>query len=245
MVQKRKYNSNSNSNAPYKRPRTFTPNQRFVVTRRGGMAPPATRGYRPNNVERKVNDIDTATYQANTTGVFTILCLPVVGADFNQRVGRKITIKSVYIKGMIQNEQAVTPTAGANGPQHLRMVIVYDMQPNGAVPATTDLLVSATPASQLNLNNRDRFKVLADKEFVMGPTVYSTTATQSVASFNQQAYFVKKYKKLNLEVVFSTSGGTIADITSGALYMFWIGSRVSGAGDGNFVGSTRVRYADN
>lgn len=209
------------------------------------LVPLATRGYRPNPIERKVNDIDTATYQVNTTGSFTLLCLPTVGADFNNRVGRKITLKSVYIKGMVLNEQSVTPSAGANGPQHLRMVIFYDCQPNGAAPAVTDLLNSATPASQLNLNNRDRFKILADKEYVMDPTVYSVTATQSVAAFSNQAKYVKKYKKLNLETIFSTSTGGIADITSGALFMFWIGSRAAGAGDANFIGSTRVRYADN
>lgn len=211
------------------------------------MAPLATRGYRPNNIERKVQDLDTTTYQVNTTGVFVLLALPTVGADFNQRVGRKVTQRTVYVKGRVQSEPSgIIGQTGAVAAQHCRMVIFADLQPNGAAPAVTDLLVSATPASQLNLNNRDRFKVYCDKEYVLDPYLLSSTATQSYASTTNQVKYVKKFKRINLETIFSTSTGAIADITSGALYMFWIGSAVAGANvDANFIGSTRVRYTDN
>lgn len=224
-------------NQPPKRPRASN-----VIRQYSGP----NRVYASTRVERKVNDIGTATYQVNTTGNFTLLANPVLGSDFNNRIGRKIMLKSAYVKGMLTSELGGTVTVGVVNTQHCRMIIFCDLQPNGAVPIVTDLLVNATPASQLNLNNRDRFRVLADKEFVLDPYAYSTTATQAYASMTNQAKFVKKYKKLNIETIYnSTNGGTIADINSGALYMFWIGSGPAGAGsDSNFIGSTRVRYVD-
>lgn len=196
--------------------------------------------------ERKVADIDTATYQVNTTGTFTLLAVPVLGSDFTQRIGRKITLRTVYIKGRVVTEASTAGPALIAASQHCRMIVFVDMQPNGAAPAVTDLLVSATPASQLNLNNRDRFKIIRDKEFVLDPYIVSFTATTAYASAPNQVKFCKVFKKINVETIFNaTNGGTIADITSGALYMFWIGSNAAGTNtDSNFIGSTRVRYND-
>lgn len=214
------------------------------TTYAGSMVPLRTGGYTPNRVERKVNDIATATYQVNTTGSFTLLANPSLGSDFNNRIGRKVLLKSLYIKGRVITEAAVALTESFVPAQQGRLIVFVDMQPNGAAPAVTDLLVEATPSSQLNLNNRDRFKVITDKLFSFDPFVYNQTVG-FLASTNRQIYNLKKYKKLNLEVIFNaTNGGTIADINSGALYMFWIGSRVSGTSDINAILSTRVRYAD-
>lgn len=249
---KRRYSNNSGyKNRPYKRPRQG--NSAFPVTYGNrprtqaltrtypSLVPLATRGYRPNNVELKVNDIDTTTYNVSTTGSFTILANPQLGSDMNGRIGRKVTLRSFYIKGRIQIENAGALTVSVAPAQQCRMIVFQDMQPNGATPAVTDLLVSATPASHLNLNGRDRFKIYCDKEFVFDPML--TTATLS--NFNRTVGMVRKYKKINMDMVFTGSAGTIADIASGALYMFWIGSQAAAANtDCNFIGATRVRYSD-
>lgn len=217
------------------------------VTYAGSMVPARTGGYRPNRTERKVNDLTTATYQANTTGSIVLLANPVLGSDFNQRIGRKIILKSVYIRGYISQEGADAASIGIfAGTQLARLIIFADMQPNGASPALTDLLVEATSCSQLNLNNRDRFKIYCDKQFVLDPYLVTTTVQQSLGCASNQGRPVKKYKKLNLEMIFNaTNGGTIADINSGALYMCWVGNRAAGVGtDCQARVSTRVRYAD-
>lgn len=201
----------------------------------------------PFNIhERKVNDIAAATYQVNTGGSFTLLCNPQLGSDMNNRIGRKILIKSAYIRGFLSTEPAGSAAVNSVGVQQARFILFCDMQPNANAPAVTDLLVAATPISHLNLNNRDRFRVYADKMFTFGPYFRDTTATQSVAAAAQQAYTFKKFKRLNLETVFNaTNGGSIADINSGALYMFWIGSVGAGTTDVNAILTTRVRYVDN
>lgn len=210
-------------------------------------APLATRGYRLNASERKVNDIAAATYVVNTTGAFTLLALPVTGADMNQRIGRKIQLKSVYIRGHVCTNWAATPVGATSAiaTQHCRLIILCDYQPNGAAPAVLDLLATASPLAHLNLNNRDRFKILKDKIYTLGPSFFDTTNQQGL-SVAPQILPIKIYKKLNIETIFNaTNGGSIADITSGALFMFWIGSTAASATLASTASlSTRVRYFD-
>lgn len=203
---------------------------------------PSTPG---SKAELKAYDIAVATYQCNTTGSFTLLCVPQLGTDYTNRIGRKINLRSVYIRGQIFTELGTVPSAGSQGSQFGRMIIFYDKQPNGAAPAVTDLLVSASPSAQLNLNNRDRFEILADKTWVFDPYFFSTTATQSYGSASRQIYAIKKYKKLgNRDVIFGGNAGTIADINTGALYMFFIGDQAAAGDDLNAIVSTRVRFDD-
>lgn len=196
--------------------------------------------------EQKVNDIVTTTYPVSTPGNFTLLCLPVLGADFNNRIGRKITVKSIYIKGNVKLAAAAAPQTDVDvGASQCRMILLWDMQPNGVVPAVTDVLVTAVPSSHLNLNNRDRFKIIKDKMFEFDPFIVVNVATQAVNCFNRTIHQIKTYKKLNQEVIFnSTNGGTIADINTGALYMLWVGSFGPGTKAASATLSTRVRYTD-
>lgn len=210
----------------------------------------STRGFRgsygSSKNERKVSDVDNGTYQVNTTGNFTLLHIPTLGTDFTNRIGRKTVVKSIFVRGRVQLEIDAALTAAVVNSQGARMILFVDLQPNGVVPATTDILKEATFASQINLNNRDRFKILADKNFAFGPFVRVDTATQAILAFNDQIKIFKKYKKCTIETIFnSTNGGTIADITSGAIYMFWIGSAASGTNtDTNAIVTTRCRFVD-
>lgn len=209
----------------------------------GSMVPLRSGGYTPNTVERKVSDIDTGTVQVNTTGSISLLCCPTLGSDMTNRIGRKILMKSVYVRGFVRIDTINVP--GTILQQLCRMVLLVDMQPNGALPAVTDILKEASPVSQLNLNNRDRFKILCDKEWIFDHQNLVNTAGASYATAGRSVGIVKKYKKLNIETIFNgVNGGTIADITSGALLMLWIGSNVAGTTDSNAVLSTRVRYND-
>lgn len=209
-------------------------------------APIRNVGYRPNPTELKVFDTAVAAYAVNTTGLVGNICLPVVGADFNQRVGRKILIKSVYIRGRIALA-ASDANALIDAPSQLgRIILLWDKQPNGALPSVSDILTSATATAQFNINSRDRFKILKDKQWAFGYYNRSTTATQTYAVADNVCFPIKIYKKLNLETIFNGSAGTIADISSGSLVLFFIGTEASGTNQGaQATISIRVRYKDN
>ena len=217
------------------------------------LAPISNRGWAPftravANTEQKAFDIAQATYNISTTGSVTLLAYPITGADYNARIGRKIKLKSLYVRGRVGLEAAF---AGAQPivavAQQVRMMIVYDMQPNGVLASVTDILNTADPSSQLNLSNRERFKIVAERMWTFDPLIY-TTAGGSVGyvAWNNTMRGVKLYQKMGFDMTFNAvNGGSIADIASGALLMVWIGSVAAGANtDTNFIGTTRVRYAD-
>jgi len=207
--------------------------------------PLASRGYRPNRFERKVVDVDRANYNINTTGSLTLLNLAQLGSDMTNRIGRKTTLRSVYIRGHVKLQQADQAPALTAPGQQWRFMLVWDTQPNGAAPAITAILKESTPESQLNLDNRDRFKILKDKHGTFDMIYSVTTATQSQFGVNHSITPFKCYKKFRLETIYNaTNGNTIADITSGALYMLWIGNIASSVNDAIASLTTRVRFDD-
>lgn len=219
--------------------RRFTPYKRRQVVRTVGLAPARTGGYygvamRRGLNERKVIDVDPANYAFDTTGSVTLLNGVATGTDFTDRIGRKIVLKSLYLRGIIK------PVDNNVGNTLCRMLVVYDMQSNGAAPAITDVLKSSSPAAQLNMNNRDRFRVLIDKQFALGAV--SDAAGASLAG-SPTVHSLKKYKKCNLEVLFNGTTNAIGSIATGSLYMITVGDQVAGNGGQGLI-SSRVRFVD-
>jgi len=189
--------------------------------------------------ELKVADIASAAYVADTTGSVTLLAVPILGSDMTNRIGRKIRLKSVYLRGTLQRESYAV---GDHPATNCRLILVHDKQPNGAAPAITDILTASTSVAHLNLNNRDRFAILKDKIWSLDPFYLNQTANNQYSGMGRTVAPIKIFKKLDLEVIFNaTNGGTIADINSGALLLVTIGSTADG---GSFTLSTRVRYVD-
>lgn len=147
------------------------------------------------------------------------------GTGNGNRVGRKITIKSVQFRGMVK------PAAGGGFGQN-RILIVYDKQSNGAAPNITDILTVSGAEAMMNLNNAERFVVICDE---------ITDSCQSTAL----SIYTKRYIKCNLDVMYSGTTASIADCTTGAIYAFVANTADVTTG----VASTsdfywRVRYVD-
>ena len=195
--------------------------------------------------EKKVIDINTTAYPVESTGTQLQLlngCVP--GSQNYNRIGRKIFMRSLQIRGAVN---LTDTTAGTN--VVFRMVIVYDKQSNGSAPTWANIMTSqniaGTTASDcfamVNLDNRDRFVILRDKMFI--PGAIDNTATQTYA-MGPGTIVLNEYIPLKLETIYNAgTAGTIGDITSGSLYCFWI------ANANNALGVTanvafRVRFED-
>lgn len=187
-------------------------------------------------MEKKLIDTAQATYALDTTGSVTLMNGCSQGTDFTNRIGRKYTNVAVQLEGQIGPADNVTQLVGSK----CRVMVVYDAQPNGALPAITDVLTAATANSFMNLNNRDRFKVLIDHNVTLGGV--QETATQAVAAC-PNVDNVSYYKKVNLETICDGTGATVADIQSGSIFLLTIGSQAAGLGH-IFVGALRVRFID-
>jgi len=216
---------------------------------------PASSGYRPNYgsgsaPEKKANDIDSSggaiSLNVNSTGVFQLLNGIAVGTGINQRIGKKVKCDSIYIRGRIsldvmQNAAAVSTTTAPA--QQVRMILFWDSQSNGTTPAVTDLLKAADPSAQLNLDNRDRFKILKDKVFAFGVgNFFSSVGYSGVGPVIAN---IKVFKKLNLDTFYGTTGANAADVQTGGLWLFFLGDFTAGTSDSIAELTTRLRYTDN
>jgi len=126
----------------------------------------------------------------------------------------------------------MAPTSTGTSP--LRVLVVYDKQPNGAAPAATDILAADTIQSVNNLSNSRRFVTLCDE-------IIPCIGTQGPGSDHRVIY-----KKLNQAVEFNAgSAGTVADIQTGSVYMltYQNANILVAAPTGAVV--TRLRFSDN
>lgn len=169
----------------------------------------------------------------------TTLNLPVNGAELYQRIGRKIYMKSLHFRGVVFNTAAAAQ-------DFVRILILYDSNPNGAAPAYTDILQDSTAGagtnffSHLNLINRERFKVIRDWHRVMPLTTAANTES-SVPETN--CFHLDWWIPLKgLETIFNgTNGGTIGDISTGAVIIMTFGCNTS---LWQLNGTFRLRYYD-
>lgn len=221
--------------------------RRAAATLRRSYGPPlgpvATRGFYGLWQSRGRNELKTVdvsgtntTPISTTTGTVSLINGVATGTDYTNRVGRKIILKSLLLRIMFN--PVVTGTVDATLGDNVRLICVLDMQPNGVVISGSDLLLNTgSPTDPLNLNNRDRFKIIWDK-MISFPS-YKTT-TGSLTTGSPTAKCMKLYKKMSQEVIFNGTGSTIGSIQTGALYLF----QLCQGGFTQSTFSTRVRFID-
>lgn len=216
--------------------RRITPNtQSAVIIPRRNFAPLATRGFRGiyggygqrkrTTKERKFIDT-TITLQAISSSGAVALCNGVAqGTDYNQRIGRKFTMRSIYVR-------AATFTQGAAPlPDLARLMLVFDCQANGAALTITDVLTAVSTTAANNLNNRDRFKVIMDKVLANSPN-------------GPENVFRKTFRKGFWEVINSGTTNAIGSIQSGSLYFIYLGDQPLGVNNVGLNCTIRVRFED-
>lgn len=167
-----------------------------------------------------------ATWVQNTTLVGGI----TRGTDADERVGRKIAVHSLHIRMSWQlgaNVGPIYPT------QALRLVAVYDKQPNGAAPANTAIFVTDNVNSHKNLTNEARFQILFDRTFthLRGPGEVDYD-------------IINIYKKFTKPLVVEYSGnlGTVADITTGNIILMAAVTNGTAASASTVTGYGRIRF---
>jgi len=211
----------------------------ILSSRRGPVAPIRTGGFfgvsnRRGRQELKVVDVDTTASNIISTPTVALLNGVAAGTDFTDRIGRKIVMKSLYFRAYISPQDAITSD------HFIRIAIVYDLQTNGTATAWTDVFKETQPTSQLNLNNRDRFRILYDKSFCAGST--NNTATQANSN-GHNCFFMKKFKPLKHEVIFGGTAATVGSIQTGSIYLLMMSNVATTAGSG-LSWSSRVRFYD-
>lgn len=189
--------------------------------------------YRPVK-ETGYVDVASANYNFDTTGSIVLLNTVAQGASVTQRVGKKITMKSIMFRGSMQN----LSTAATND---VAFLIVYDKRPTGALPAITDILTSVSPAAMNNDANAGRFQILKRvDEVLLGNSAAAANYTDSM--FKGCDFWLNLASR---PVVYKAAGtGAIADIEEGALYLVTVGGAAAGTAAAILSGSFRTRFLD-
>jgi len=166
----------------------------------------------------------TNTVNDNTDIIALNLAAPG-NASFN-RIGRKMKMMSIRLKGGFQSNTAPTDATSPQYSQLVRMTLVYDRQPTGAAPifstifGTTDQAGSELVGfeSPVRYDNTARFKVIRDWMIDLRPFGVATVGGQVVWT---KCEFDEYVKLGGLETVFGGQSNpcTVADIANGALFL--------------------------
>lgn len=187
----------------------------------------------------EVKFIDT-TVNANASdaGGVVLVNACIEGTDAINRIGRKIELTSVEYDLLWSNSLTNLGTAAdyPTASDTLRVSLVYDRQPNGAAAAYTDVYSApasiVAPFAHRNINNLDRFEVLATDLVV-------------ISAGGPNAEKIHRYIKTKHDVRFNAgNAGTIADIQSGSLFIMFIDQNTNTFLESTLVGSCRVRFHD-
>lgn len=179
--------------------------------------------------ERKNVDTTLTAYSCPLTasfGTVTLLNGLLRGTSaVGERVGRKVLIKSVFIR--------LNSIANSNNASQVRYIIFYDRQTSGGTPSSASVLDVANFTGMANLGNGERYVILCDE---------ITDSRQS----NSVNISSKRFIKCNLETIYSGNAGTVADINTGGLFFMACNNSDSTTGATNPLDAViRVRYIDN
>lgn len=197
------------------------------------------------HTERKVIDLNRQIVAIEqTVGSPLLLNGCIAGSQNYQRIGRKIHLKSLQIRGLL------LPADDTTQDQQIRMLVVYDKQANGAAPTYGDVIksqniagtTSSSHMDMVNLDNRDRFEIIRDRTWAIAKR--DTTAT-SAFSGSPTTICVEEFVRLqDRETIYNAgTAGTVGDIQSGSLYFFVISNNANASGT-NFDIAFRTRFID-
>jgi len=173
------------------------------------------------------------------------------GYNVNQRIGRKLLMKSVEVNmtigvvpaNAIDGDLPIEPGVTSNPATVVRVMLVYDRQYNGVLPYKGDILsqigdagmngsqIGVHPESALNLNTRDRFLVVCDKKY-------------NLDGIDRRSIHVRIFKKLKLPVIFNA--GVTQDptcISTGALLLVPVSEGPNTFAVGNATQALACPYA--
>lgn len=191
-----------------------------------------------SNLEKKF--LDTAIADATIASTMTFYNLGVIpqGTTESQRVGRKVTVKSIHIDGLVS---LLAATDATNTSCAVRMRLVEDTQTNGAQFAATDMLETDSIFSFHNLAETGRFRTLAVRDFVLKSP--GAAASGAAYVFGEDARWIKINKTCNIPLEFDNSVTTGA-IGSAKKNTIWLVFQTSTGEITVSNMNARIRYVD-
>jgi len=196
--------------------------------------------------EPKQVDININSGISNVAAVFLVNGVSQGSSEY-QRIGRRIQMKSFELNG------CVLPQGVAGYADYFRIALVYDRQSNAAAPAYSDIWQEINNAgttnsscySHRNVDNGYRFLVLKEQD-MSSPPGGASQATAFTGTMADTMNAMKLNWRVNLSglpVHYIGDGATVASISTGSLFLIWIGNQ-NASSIAALNGSSRVTYLD-
>jgi len=230
--------------------------QTFVLRTPGGKGATETKYFDAQRTSTVISEGTDWTGSEVDPGTLMTLVCPTQGAQINQRIGRKISLKKLRIRGVI------TPTVRSDQadvlpPAAYRIIVFQDMQTNGAQAQGEDVMktpLSATTqaafSSFMSLANLGRFKILKDKIYREGNAVAfnDAAATGSVINGGQIPFKINLAFKKPIVIHFNSSNGgagdgDVGDVVDNSFHILALRS-VTDAGAASIQYASRAVYSD-
>jgi len=191
------------------------------------------------------NDPSCAPSLATTTSSAFCLNGMTVGANSNQRVGSRISMKNWNVHGTLTRTSGAVSTPDND----VRIVVFWDKQNNGSVTGATysDVFLTSTNSynAQPNLDNRARFQILADKKFRISSWIAGTSTGDGRLPIQFRMGGSLKGKQVTYNTNLSTGvGDNVGSIKTGALVVMGISTNPIATNNLLCTLNTRIRYYD-
>lgn len=191
-----------------------------------------------SGIEIKYVDTILSGNIGNSANQFATLINSVAaGPDDTERIGRKVTATSIQLHYRVAG--STTDLGSAQFPENadtVRVVLVQDKQPNGTACSYADVynLVSAgatDPFAFRQMDNSQRFNVLAVDQL-------------QLSSAGPNGAQNSRFIKCSIPVRYQGTSSGIANIVSGALWVFAVDQNTTTSNPITISGYARVTYTD-
>ncbi len=181
-----------------------------------------------------------------STGCTGAISVPLVGTSEINRDGRKYTIYSAWVNGIVATTAEIDEDDVAEMTGYW-FALVLDMQTNeGTIvsenvyinPGTSSLTILPQPLR--NLEKSSRYRILASQYVVPGGAYASTDGTNTASVSPQNAMTVNLSWKGRIVVECSGTAADVASVTTNAIHILaYAGSNFNTP---VFVGKSRIRF---
>lgn len=176
---------------------------------------------------------------------------PIIGSGISNRIGRKVVVTKIKLKGVLRFTAATGGTS-VSDPPFARIMLVQDKQTNAQAGINAEDVMqsagTANVANQLmthqNLANFGRFRVIKDKTYAYHGANSANDAAANTVSTDFDCIPFKwnvTFKKPVVVHFNATNGGTNADIVDHSFHVIGMATSASCA----ITYECRVVYVDN
>lgn len=196
-----------------------------------------------------VNVPESTDWTATELSAGTI-ALPTEGSDIDNRVGRKISVYKVVVRGVIR-QTVEAATSIPIGLPSVRLILYVDQQTNGTASQGEQLMLPPTNASVAdafsslqNPANFGRFRVLRDVVLrATDASITNASASTSGQTCSDLPFKLMYRFKKPLQIRFNaTNGGTIADVVDNSICL--LGQKSTTGYATPITYRTRIYYKD-